>query len=75
MILRFGRMATSRLFVDPDYLAEAEKDDWAKCVHRGLSNPQGTDIWDPTLSAFARIENHYFINAVRFHKASWLRQD
>jgi len=35
-------MATSRLFVDPGYLAKAAEDDWA--------------------NAFARIENHYFIN-------------
>jgi len=35
-------MATSRLFVDPEYIAEADKDDFA--------------------NAFARIENHYFIN-------------
>ncbi|KIM33373.1 hypothetical protein M408DRAFT_326105 [Serendipita vermifera MAFF 305830] len=35
-------MATSRLFVDPGYLAKATEDDWA--------------------NAFARIENHYFIN-------------
>ncbi|TCD69377.1 hypothetical protein EIP91_007933 [Steccherinum ochraceum] len=35
-------MATSKLYVDPAHIAEAEKDDWA--------------------NAFARIENHYFIN-------------
>ncbi|KAI0784583.1 proline iminopeptidase [Abortiporus biennis] len=40
-------MATSKLFVDPAHIAEAEKDDWA--------------------NAFARIENHYFINA------GWMR--
>jgi proline iminopeptidase len=35
-------METSKLYVDPEHVAEAEKDDWA--------------------NAFARIENHYFIN-------------
>ncbi|KIY67281.1 proline iminopeptidase [Cylindrobasidium torrendii FP15055 ss-10] len=35
-------MATSKLFVDPEYLARAEGDEFA--------------------NAFARIENHYFIN-------------
>ncbi|KII85021.1 hypothetical protein PLICRDRAFT_45127 [Plicaturopsis crispa FD-325 SS-3] len=35
-------MVTSKLFVDPEHVAEAEKDDFA--------------------NAFARIENHYFIN-------------
>ncbi|KAJ7067013.1 proline iminopeptidase [Mycena amicta] len=35
-------MATSRLYVDPEYLARAEGDDFA--------------------NAFARIENHYFVN-------------
>ncbi|KAI0777157.1 proline iminopeptidase [Irpex lacteus] len=35
-------MWTSKLYVDPAYVAEAEKDDWA--------------------NAFARIENHYFLN-------------
>ncbi|KAF7312386.1 Proline iminopeptidase [Mycena indigotica] len=35
-------MATSRLYVDPEYLARADGDDFA--------------------NAFARIENHYFVN-------------
>ncbi|KDN48562.1 hypothetical protein RSAG8_02549, partial [Rhizoctonia solani AG-8 WAC10335] len=35
-------MCTSRLYVDPTYIAKATEDDWA--------------------NAFARIENHYFIN-------------
>lgn len=35
-------MATSKLFVDPEHIAEADKDEFA--------------------NAFARIENHYFIN-------------
>ncbi|KAF7977494.1 hypothetical protein HWV62_3456 [Athelia sp. TMB] len=37
-------MATSKLYVDPVHVAEADKDDFA--------------------NAFARIENHYFINSV-----------
>ncbi|KAJ1307934.1 hypothetical protein OPQ81_002011 [Rhizoctonia solani] len=35
-------MTTSKLYVDPEYIARATEDDWA--------------------NAFARIENHYFIN-------------
>ncbi|KAI5119416.1 hypothetical protein M0805_009867 [Coniferiporia weirii] len=35
-------MSTSRLHIDPGYVARATKDDWA--------------------NAFARIENHYFVN-------------
>ncbi|KAF8699119.1 Proline iminopeptidase, partial [Rhizoctonia solani] len=35
-------MTTSKLYVDPEYVARATEDDWA--------------------NAFARIENHYFIN-------------
>ncbi|CAE6436160.1 unnamed protein product [Rhizoctonia solani] len=35
-------MTTSKLYVDPKYIAKATEDDWA--------------------NAFARIENHYFIN-------------
>ncbi|OCB84646.1 proline iminopeptidase [Sanghuangporus baumii] len=35
-------MWTSKLYVDPDYIARATEDDWA--------------------NAFARIENHYFVN-------------
>lgn len=35
-------MSTSKLFVDPEHVAEASKDDFA--------------------NAFARIENHYFVN-------------
>ena len=38
-------MATSRLHVDPESLAKADKDEYS--------------------NAFARIENHYFINNVR----------
>ncbi|KAH8118001.1 proline iminopeptidase [Phellopilus nigrolimitatus] len=36
-------MWTSKLYVDPDYVARAAEDDWA--------------------NAFAKIENHYFVNA------------
>ena len=38
-------MATSKLYVDPEQLAKADKDEYS--------------------NAFARIENHYFINDVR----------
>lgn len=47
-------MATSKLFVDPAYIAEAEKDDWA--------------------NAFARIENHYFINNGFFREGQLLEK-
>ncbi|KAB5594002.1 Proline iminopeptidase [Ceratobasidium theobromae] len=40
-------MSTSRLYVDPEYIARAAEDDWANFY---------------ISSAFARIENHYFIN-------------
>ncbi|KAF7796611.1 hypothetical protein EIP86_007793 [Pleurotus ostreatoroseus] len=40
-------MTTSKLFVDPAQVAQAEKDDWA--------------------NAFARIENHFFVNG------GWMR--
>ncbi|KAG7451222.1 proline iminopeptidase [Guyanagaster necrorhizus] len=38
-------MATSKLYVDPSYIARADNDDFAN-----------------VFSAFARIENHYFVN-------------
>lgn len=47
-------MATSKLFVDPAYIAEAEKDDWA--------------------NAFAKIENHYFINNGFFREGQLLEK-
>ncbi|KAF7327686.1 Proline iminopeptidase [Mycena kentingensis (nom. inval.)] len=47
-------MATSRLFVDPEYLARAEGDEFA--------------------NAFARIENHYFVNAGWFRDGQLLEE-
>ncbi|THH14269.1 hypothetical protein EW146_g6042 [Bondarzewia mesenterica] len=57
-------MSTSKLYVDPAHIAEAEKDDWAKYAHHFLASLFFL-FSDPSLSrcsAFARIENHYFIN-------------
>jgi hypothetical protein len=54
-------MATSRLFVDPEYLAKATEDDWAKWAISEFDNARVVK-WH--FSAFARIENHYFINEV-----------
>lgn len=55
------RMATSKLYVDPQHVAQADKDDFAKCVH---SNSTVLRVQRDLhfSSAFARIENHYFIN-------------
>jgi hypothetical protein len=61
------RMATSKLFVDPAHLAKAEKDDWATCAFLVASRTLSKLTSDVTLSAFAKIENHYFINKVRVH--------
>ncbi|KAH8099953.1 proline iminopeptidase [Cristinia sonorae] len=47
-------MATSKLFVDPAHIAEAERDTFA--------------------SAFARIENHYFINEGWFRDGQLLEK-
>lgn len=54
-----NRMATSKLFVDPAQIAEAEKDDWAKLV-----TIRCVELMLTRFSAFARIENHYFVNEV-----------
>ena len=64
-------MSTSKLYIDPAHVAAAEKDDWAKfvCARRHIESL--TFLVDPPpfffsssylISAFARIENHYFIN-------------
>lgn len=55
------RMSTSKLYIDPAHVAASEKDDWAKFVY--LSSDQ-TALFSKfvLISAFARIENHYFIN-------------
>ena len=56
-------MATSKLYVDPSYIARAEEDEFALYVLTPLipSNDRTTFSFS---SAFARIENHYFINDV-----------
>ena len=60
-------MSTSKLYIDPSRVAAAEKDDWAKCVFRSLLPWVDLSFgWPPSfcpsISAFARIENHYFVN-------------
>lgn len=35
LIFSLCRMATSKLFVDPDYLAKVEEGDWSKYVYHG----------------------------------------
>ena len=58
-------MATSKLYVDPSYIARAEEDEFALYVY--VLTPL-IPFHDRTTfsfsSAFARIENHYFINDV-----------
>jgi proline iminopeptidase len=55
------RMSTSKLYIDPAHVAAAEKDDWAKFA---CLSSNRTDLYSPffKISAFARIENHYFVN-------------
>ena len=55
---------TSKLYVDPAHVAEAEKDDFAKYAISPRSALSASDT-HRACSAFARIENHYFINDVR----------
>jgi proline iminopeptidase len=52
-------MSTSKLYIDPAHVAAAEKDDWAKSVFLYFRCYTRLTI---CLSAFARIENHYFVN-------------
>jgi proline iminopeptidase len=57
------RMATSKLYVSEDMLRRAEEDTFALCVHSYVS--VGSSLSDCGMhSAFARIENHYFVNEV-----------
>lgn len=56
-------MTTSKLYVDPDYVARAAKDDFAKYAKSRSILPFGAYLID-ICSAFARIENHYFVNDV-----------
>jgi len=58
-------MSTSKLYIDPAHVAAAERDDWAKSVFffSKCSLLCSTDILPfLSISAFARIENHYFFN-------------
>lgn len=52
---------TSKLYVDPAHVAEADKDDFAKYA---FHMPPSAGKLMRHCSAFARIENHYFINSV-----------
>lgn len=61
MTLLTHRMATSKLYVSEDMLRRAEEDTFALCV---LSRVSGRPADCDMHSAFARIENHYFVNEV-----------
>lgn len=56
-------MATSKLYVNEDMLRRAEEDTFALCVPS--QNLQGCFAECSIHSAFARIENHYFVYDVR----------
>ena len=64
-------MSTSKLYIDPSRVAAAEEDDWAKFVFFVwivATLDRFLICWPPSfflvhsISAFARIENHYFVN-------------
>ena len=68
-----NRMSTSKLSIDPSRVAAAEKDDWAKFVFficsflpwidvSFVGHPPFCCFLVHPISAFARIENHYFVN-------------
>ena len=61
-----NRMSTSKLYIDPSRVAAAEKDDWAKFVFCSLLPWINVSLlaipFCSSISAFARIENHYFVN-------------
>ena len=57
------RMSTSRLYVDPKHIAHAEEDKFALWV--GLLLVLDEYLYTMSISAFSRIENHFFINEVR----------
>jgi hypothetical protein len=65
---RYYRMATSKLFVDPENIKRAAADDWAKCVSASFESVSVIDAPYSVDSAFARIENHYFINGVGYSR-------
>ena len=68
-------MWTSKLHVDPAHVAEADENEFAKYVSVSSSSPflvlpsdeltTRCALRDAAYSAFARIENHYFVNDVR----------
>jgi proline iminopeptidase len=61
----FRRMSTSKLYIDPAHVAAAEEDEWAKYVffrRASLTQQRYSPDISTHPSAFARIENHYFIN-------------
>ena len=59
------RMATSKLYVSEEMLRRAEEDTFALCVPSQVSF--SSCLADCGMhSAFARIENHYFVNEVCF---------
>ena len=57
------RMFTSKLYVDPAHVAEAERNDFAKCVADFGTCAHSACSREYT-SAFARRENHYLVNDV-----------
>jgi len=61
-------MTTSRLYVDPEYIQRAEGDEFAKWdLFHSAARAIVYLRWS-ILSAFARIENHYFVNEVCFYQ-------
>ena len=59
------RMATSRLYVSDDLLARAEKDTFSMYVSLGFIPIEVEMMTTRMCSAFARIENHFFMKEVR----------
>jgi proline iminopeptidase len=55
--------STNRLIQDPEGIEKAQTDDkWSRSVPPSLQQPGFLTEW---YRAFARIENHYFVNKVR----------
>ena len=61
--LNCHRMWTSKLYVDPAHIAHADDDKFAKSASLIIQRPPVFIILQNP-SAFARIENHYFVNEV-----------
>ena len=59
---KLDRMTTSHLHVNPARIANADNSKFAMWVSVISTNPTGPD---PGISAFASIENHYFVNKAR----------